>query len=85
MSSPFLSVEGKNKTKQNKNGLDKILEKWSNQPDLLMLVLWSEIIWTITTHCGSLRNYTNGVIQVTLMECKMRLNNNIRMLGLLHI
>ena len=31
-------------------------------------------IWTSSTHSGSLRNYTNGVIQVTLTECKMRLN-----------
>ena len=34
-------------------------------------------IWTTSTHSGSLRNYTNGVIQVTLLECKMRLKNNM--------
>ena len=34
-------------------------------------------IWTISTHSGSLRNYTIGVIQDTLLECKMRLHNNM--------
>ena len=34
-------------------------------------------IRTTSTQIGSLRNYTNGVIQVTLLEYKMRLNNNM--------
>ena len=29
-----------------------------------------------STHSGTLKKYTNGVIQVTLLLCKMRLNNN---------
>ena len=42
-------------------------------------------IWTTYTHSGSLRNYTNGVIQVNLWECKMRLNNNNGMyIGITH-
>ena len=43
---------------------------------------WSWLLHT-STHSGSLRNTQLEMFQVTLLECKMRLNNNImKMLGL---
>ena len=42
-------------------------------------------IWTTSTHSELLRNYTIGVIQVTLMESKMRLKNNMEWKLELHV
>ena len=67
------------KTHNNKSGERGIpISTINNYYYAVLLINHMISYYSTSTHSGSLRNYTIEVIQVTLLECKMRLNYNIK-------